>query len=225
MSNMIAAMELRPIKHAHLLRFQPGDRTGRLTVIRALGSKRFGGGVAVVFLCRCDCGAEIERDRQTLIKDRNHCCDSCSRGYTAQEGASSHPLFKVWSAMHDRCRNEKNRSYANYGGRGIKVCDRWTCGEAGLTGFECFIEDMGPRPSPSLTVERRDNSAGYNPTNCRWDTRVAQSRNRRGLRLVTHRGETHPASVWAERYGLNYFTFVRRLDRGWSIERALRKVA
>ena len=80
--------------------------------------------------------------------------------------------YQVWANMLDRCTNPKNKSYPNYGGRGIAVCPRWYH-------FRNFAEDMGIRPDRVLTIERVDNSKGYDPSNCRWDTRSNQCVNRR----------------------------------------------
>ena len=123
--------------------------------------------------------------------------------------------------MIDRCANPENSSFQNYGARGISVCDRWRLGDGKLTGFECFTRDMGDRPRADLTIEREDSNGPYSPENCRWADRTVQSRNRRGLRMVTIGEETKPASVWAEGAGVPYFTFIQRLNRGISPERAL----
>lgn len=90
------------------------------------------------------------------------------------ENRTAHPLYKLYHAMHDRCENPNNTFYSYYGGRGIKVCKRWS----GLHGFTAFVEDMGERPN-GTTLDRQDNSKGYFPTNCRWSSRSQQQRNRR----------------------------------------------
>ena len=216
-------MDIRPIAHQSLLRFAPGARRGRLTVIGAVEGKHFKRGMAVVFACRCDCGAEVRRDRQTLIKERDHSCDHCRRrsGATAPKGVSGEVEYKAWAHLIDRCTNPKNKSFGDYGARGITVCDRWLRGDGKMTGYECFVADMGRRPSPELSIERSNSDGPYSPGNCSWANRTIQNRNRRGLRLVTINGRTLPVSVWAEESGVPYFTLMQRLKRGMAPELAI----
>ena len=87
--------------------------------------------------------------------------------------------YYSWAGMITRCSNPKQASYKDYGGRGITVCDRWRRGDGERAGFECFLADMGPKPSPAHTLDRRENDGSYEPTNCRWATRSEQMLNRR----------------------------------------------
>ena len=96
--------------------------------------------------------------------------------------------------MCQRCSNMQNRAYGNYGGRGIKVCDRWL----GEHGFENFLADMGERPSKEYSIDRIDVNGNYEPSNCRWATRVQQANNTRKNVWLTHNGETHTLSEWCD---------------------------
>jgi hypothetical protein len=90
-----------------------------------------------------------------------------------------HPLYGIWNTMKERCNNIDNPNYKNYGGRGIKMCKRW------LMSFDCFVADMGPRPSEKHSIDRLDNDKGYEPANCRWATRSEQMLNRRMFKSNT----------------------------------------
>jgi hypothetical protein len=119
--------------------------------------------------------------------------------------------------MKQRCFNKRDPSFKNYGGRGITVCERWMS-------FSNFIADMGPKPSIEMTVERKDNDGNYEPSNCRWATRVDQTGNTRRTRWMTVGVATKPAKVFAREKGLHYMTVISRLNRGESDEMALRPV-
>lgn len=97
----------------------------------------------------------------------------------AKHGMWRTPEHSTWCSMRTRCDNQNVREYSRYGGRGIKVCDRWSS-------FENFYADMGPRPSPQHSIDRIDNEKGYEPGNVRWATRLEQNRNRRGFATETH---------------------------------------
>jgi hypothetical protein len=125
------------------------------------------------------------------------------------------PHFYVWESMLARCYNPKTHNYHRYGGRGIHVCERWR------TSMAAFFQDMGPRPSDDHTIERIDNDSNYEPSNCRWATKVEQANNRRSCRYVTIDGETLTVSQWCVRNGIRRATVKKRVRGGWSYERAL----
>lgn len=131
---------------------------------------------------------------------RNQPVDGCS--------PHEHPLYHTWADMLARCYNPKSASWPSYGGRGISVCNRWHH-------FANFVEDMGPKPDPALTLERSNNSKGYGPGNCRWATRTEQCHNRRRFKTNTT-GETGVVAVTKRitRYAARYDHGGRRYDLG-----------
>ena len=111
--------------------------------------------------------------------------------------------YTAWSSMKDRCQNPNDKSYHNYGGRGIKVCERWQ-------DFRNFIEDMGEKPLPELTLERIDNNGDYEPGNCKWATRKEQAANTRHLKWFRawridsiFQFLSNNQNVFARQYGLD----------------------
>lgn len=114
--------------------------------------------------------------------------------------------YECWINMQTRCYNAKYRDFHRYGGRGIRVCDRWR------GSFDMFLEDMGPRPD-GMTLERIDNDCGYSPENCRWASPAEQARNRRSTITATVAGETLIAKDWISRLGISPNAFYTRARR------------
>lgn len=114
-----------------------------------------------------------------------------------------------------RCFNPNFHEYHRYGGRGITMHPAW------VDDFLSFLAEVGHRPAPHLTLERIDNNRGYVPGNLKWATRLDQSRNQATNHIIQARGESLPASVWAERTGIKYRTLLSRLARGISAEEAI----
>jgi hypothetical protein len=115
--------------------------------------------------------------------------------------------------MIQRCTNPKAFAYADYGGRGIKVCERWRT-------FTAFYEDMGDPPA-GMSLDRINVDGDYCPENCRWATATVQGRNRRITTVLTYLGETRPLTEWAERMGIDYHAVHGRIKGGWTVEKAL----
>lgn len=124
--------------------------------------------------------------------------------------------YEAWRNMRQRCINPKTPNFHNYGGRGIKVCDRW------FNSFTNFIEDMGDKPSSNHSLDRIDNNGNYTPENCRWATKVQQDSNRRTTRPITINGVTKPLHQWARESPIKYETIKGRIYKyGWSPEKAI----
>lgn len=129
-------------------------------------------------------------------------------------GIGQSRTYRIWSGMKSRCTNPRMRIYKYYGGKGVKVCDRWQS-------FTNFLTDMGECPSPSHTIDRIDGNGDYEPGNCRWITLQKQQRNRSNNRRVTAFGRTQTLIEWAEEKGFDPKTLQTRFQRNWDAERAL----
>lgn len=151
-----------------------------------------------------------------LVADTNR--ELRERHSHAKQGNHS-PEYSVWATMKQRCENRRSEKYKNYGGRGIKVCERWQ-------DFSNFIADMGSRPSPQHTIERIDVDGNYEPGNCCWATQLEQGANRTDNRILTFNGETKHLSAWARELGIDPATLIGRLNsNNWSFEDAMSKTS
>ncbi len=174
-----------------------------------------GGGWTLYAVCECSrCGrlgyAQAKWDGTLRRSGRSGCCTGHghSRGKSDNDNKAT-PEYNAWLSMKTRCANPNNQDFHNYGGRGIRVCDRW------LSAFEYFLADMGPRPS-GMSLDRIDPDGNYEPSNCRWATAKEQARN---TRLSKRYGAA--LSELGERYGLTSQQVGKRLRRGWDLEKAL----
>jgi hypothetical protein len=132
-------------------------------------------------------------------------------------GLTASPTYRSWQHMKRRCCEVTHHNYYRYGARGIKVCDRW------LESFENFLADMGIRPE-GTTLDRKDGTKDYTPDNCRWATPTEQTDNRilhYEKMPLTFNGVTKPINVWAQELNVKTDTLRRRLNRGWTVEKAL----
>lgn len=129
---------------------------------------------------------------------------------------SKTPEYISWCKMINRCYNQNAINYARYGGRGILMCPEWR------SSFEAFLKDVGPKPSPLHTIERKDNSLGYCKSNCIWATPLEQGNNKRNNLRIILLGHSKTLSQWCAHFRLNYDITRQRIIRdGWTIERAI----
>lgn len=183
-----------------------GQEFGKLTVILFLGKN--------TWACRCQCGTVVEMKTKQLVGNRMPGCSKCAAVGNTKHGMADSQEYSSWRKMISRCTNEDDKSYEEYAGKGITVCERWL-------NFDNFLEDMGLMPEPDMTIERVENSVGYQPGNCTWATRKEQARNRSTSRMLTLNGETKTMAEWGEIYGHKRTLIADRLRDGWSVEEAI----
>lgn len=205
-----------PIPSKHVLDLT-NKRFGRWYVLGYVGMTDRG---STKWLCRCDCGVHKVVNSSGLRSNRSKSCGCYKVENHAQSvsprtihGKSDTVEYRIWYKMLERCTRKTDRAYSNYGGRGIKVCSRWTK-------FENFLVDMGKRPSPKHSLDRIDNDKDYCPENCRWATHTQQANNKRNNVKITWRGVTKTLPDWARSLNMPCETLRRRFDLGWSVEKA-----
>lgn len=201
-----------------------GQTFGRWTVVSRAGSDRHR---QSTWLCRCECGSERIVLRRSLVGGVSRSCgclhSEVSRDICVARTRHAHCIGgrltkerRAWANMKSRCYHKKHALYKNYGGRGIRVCNRWR------RSFEDFLADVGPAPSASRTLGRVDNDGDYEPGNVRWETWREQGSNKRNNRFLTLDGRTETLSEWSRLTGISITTIRQRLDAyGWDLRRAL----
>ena len=127
-------------------------------------------------------------------------------------------VHRCWSEIRQRCKNKNYPRYQDYGGRGIKVCERWNS-------FINFYHDMGDPPTPRHSIDRIDNNKNYEPGNCKWSNPKEQQNHTRSNRIIEFNGRKLNIQQWSEIVNINHSTIRKRIDRShWSIERALTEI-
>lgn len=195
-------------------------------------------------LCLCVCGVERWVSGNNLRGGKTQSCGCKSTEIRAQkplkiethgeshQGGKGTPEYRSWLRMRERCYYEKGVNYDNYGGRGVRVCDRWR------NSFSAFLEDMGRKPAASHTLDRIDSNLSYScgkceecllnqwPANCRWADSSTQQNNKTNNKILEFNGKRQTMAQWAEELGINKKTLKARLGKyGWSVERALSTVS
>ena len=185
-----------------------GIRFGRLVVLEYVPD-----GCRTMWRCRCTCGTETTVAALNLKNRHTQSCGCLQKVGKETHGLAFHPLYSVWRNMWTRCTNPEAERYPEYGGRGIKVCNRWK-------DMQKWLDDMGPRPE-GTTLERKNVNGNYEPRNCIWADRYVQANNRRNNIVLTSKGVTATAAEWSRLTGIPSGTIRRRLANGWSADRAV----
>ena len=178
---------------------------GRLTAVERIGS---------AWMCRCACGGSKVVETKQLRSGKTASCGCLFRDVmdarNRTHGLSDDPAYRCWKDMRSRCNTPTDSDYKDYGGRGIKVCERWSQ-------FPNFLADMGPRPE-GTSLDRIDVNGDYEPSNCRWATPKEQARNKRSNRMIEWRGRKQPLSAWCEEVGIEHSKARYRLQKGWTLD-------
>ena len=195
-----------------------GKKFGRLTVLRKIGKDDRSN---VIWECQCDCGNKTNITTVRLNRGTKSC--GCLVKETAIKTGKKNTKhnkcntseYTTYKGIKGRCYNTNNKDYPSYGGRGIKVCDRW------IESFQNFYDDMGPKPSKKHSLDRIDNNGDYEPNNCRWANLEDQNNNRRSNKYITYNNETLTYAQWSRRLGGSDGIVHGRIKRGWDPIKAI----
>jgi len=209
------------------MKYEKGMRWNSLTLMSDLsGGDCFKSTYKSVFMC--DCGLNHFATLNNVTNSVVKFCSACSAAKKSKNKKThgnsmsfkdrnprGYNCYTRWQAMKRRCNNPNDKRFSDYGGRGIKVCDRW------LESYENFLADMGLPPEISYQIDRVDNNLGYSAENCKWVTRTENARNKRNNRLIEVDGEIKTLSEWAELNGIDRKTITNRIKAGISPKKAM----
>lgn len=206
---------IRPVPYVVL--HLAGRTFHRLTVIERAPNKSYTQNS--VWRCRCECGTVCDVVGIKLTAGLTKSCGCWRREEIGNRcrthGKSISREYNAWAAAKQRCHNPKARWYYRYGGAGIAMCAEWR------DSFAAFLRDMGPAPTQTHSIDRIDNSRGYEPGNCRWADSFTQANNTRANHPVTFDGMTMNVAQWERHLGVPEGRIRRRLLDGWPVELAM----
>lgn len=195
-----------------------GHRFGQLLVLGPIGRQRD----CIVWLCNCDCGSLVGANGRLLRSGKTRSC-GCLQKRIAADRMTIHGMYGsknyvIWISIIKRCTNPNSQSFADYGGRGISIHDKW---RHDFMAFQDYVAGLPNHGESGYTLDRIDNDGSYVPGNIKWSTRKEQCRNTRRNIVLTHNGKTQCVAAWAEELRISASTIHHRLYAGWDVERAL----
>lgn len=177
-------------------------------------------GTKLYWKAQCVCGSIKAYETSKLRSGWTRSC-GCKKGEMCVSSRGNlkpkekHPAeYLAWKTMRQRCNNPNKEHYDRYGGRGIKICERWD-------DFWKFLEDVGPRPSKTHSLHRVDNDGNYEPGNVMWATKEVQANNTVRNFYITADGQTKTAAQWARVYNIPPEKFLSRIKNGWTFSEAV----
>lgn len=204
-----------------------GKKFGKLTILKEVERTYCGKIPSRNVLCKCDCGKEYTVSFTSVRKGHTKSCGCATSEFVSKskikhglrlgENGNKTVIYETWSHMKARCNNPNNKDYQHYGGRGIKVCDRW------MESVKNFLEDMGERPNKDYSIERVDVNGDYCPENCIWIHKKLQNRNTRSSKFIKYNGRELLLAEWCRELNLNYLMMRHRItDLKMDFEEALK---
>ena len=197
-----------------------GMRFGKLIVEKYIGIRKR----QAIWLCKCDCGNETYTVARQLLSCGTLSCgciqlqaahDTCMKRNVTHGFSKKDPLYFIWKNMRYRCFNPNNKSYKNYGGRGITICKEWE----DYTIFKKWAVSNGY--NPKLSIDRIDNDGDYCPENCRWVTRKIQNNNKRSNVFLSYKGKTYSPKELAKIKNIPVHRIYDRRCAGWTDEKII----
>jgi hypothetical protein len=205
-----------------MIQYKKGDKIGKLTFINEdFHQKEITGFQSYrMVVMECFCKRRFITRLSAVRYGKVNSC-GCTRKNGLLKRITRHNMsnsseYSSWESMKSRCLNSNNMFYCNYGGRGIKVCERWM-------DFKNFYEDMKNKPNSNYSLDRINVDGNYEPDNCRWVTKDIQDRNKRNSVYLFYNNKKYILSDLAKKFNLNQQTLKSRLNKGMSLEKALTK--
>lgn len=168
------------------------------------------------WLCKCECGNIIIIKKEYFFNNKTKSCGCYTKDNPPKRthGMSDTRIYEIWKNMKRRCYDKTNHRFLNYGGRGITICDEW---RNDFVSFHKWAIDNGY--TNELTIDRIKVDGNYEPSNCKWSTKLEQSYNTTRTHYLTYNGKTQCISQWAKELNLTCSAIQHRLQRNWTLDR------